>query len=61
MKVQVRKNAITFLYEVQTCEDKGVMWTTQKTFKTKDEADAYAKRLQEKSKEKEESKKKSKK
>lgn len=45
MKVQVRKNAITFLYEVQTCEENKSVWSTIATFKTREEAEKYADKL----------------
>lgn len=48
MKVQVRKNILTFLYEVQTCENGKSVWTAVKTFKTREDAEKYAAKLKDK-------------
>ncbi|MEE1131027.1 MAG: hypothetical protein UHX00_05265 [Caryophanon sp.] len=48
MKVQIRRNVLTFQYEVQTREDLQGTWTTKKGFKTRAEAEQYAKTLESK-------------
>ena len=48
MKVQIRRNVLAFRYEVQTREDPQGTWTTKKGFKTRAEAEQYAKTLESK-------------
>ncbi len=48
MKVQIRRNVLTFQYEVQTKDDLQAVWKTEKGFKTRAEAEQYAKTLESK-------------
>ena len=48
MKVQIRRSILTYLYEVQTCENGRSVWNTIKEFKTRAEAEKYAATLNEK-------------
>ena len=60
MKVQIRRNVLTFQYEVQTKDDLQAVWKTEKGFKTRAEAEQYAKTLESKSAEKPKRQKKTK-
>lgn len=60
MKVQIRRNVLTFQYEVQTKEELQAVWKTEKGFKTRAEAEQYAKKLESKTAEKPKRQKKTK-